>query len=155
MPDINIDTLFIIGLVVASLIGKIFKKKEATDSPEKKVDSESSLEDMLKDAWQKVTHPKKEKTETPPPIVSNVSSEKKIEIERSPKLVAPPITKRAINLPSKGSNLSTIWDYPDKKIETQKTTTLKKLLSSKASLKQAFVIKEVLDQPLSIRRESK
>jgi hypothetical protein len=27
MPDINLDSLFIVGLILASLLGKIFKKK--------------------------------------------------------------------------------------------------------------------------------
>ena len=53
MPEINLDTLFIVGLILASLIGKIFKKKEPTDSIDKNVDSETSLEDVLKDAWKK------------------------------------------------------------------------------------------------------
>jgi len=41
MPDINLDTLFIVGLILASLIGKIFKKKEPDDSVEKKIDSDT------------------------------------------------------------------------------------------------------------------
>ena len=57
MPDINLDTLFIVGLILASLIGKFFKKKEPTDSSETSADSETSLESVLKDAWQKATQP--------------------------------------------------------------------------------------------------
>ena len=31
MPDINLDSLFIVGLILASLLGKIFKKKEPAE----------------------------------------------------------------------------------------------------------------------------
>ena len=73
MPDINLDTLFIVGLILASLIGKIFKKKEPDDSVEKKIDSDTSLEDALKDAWQKVIKQPEEKTEPTPPLPTTSS----------------------------------------------------------------------------------
>ena len=44
MPDINLDSLFIIGLILASLIGKIFKKgdpEEKQRGKEKKEPSET------------------------------------------------------------------------------------------------------------------
>ena len=59
MPDINLDSLFIIGLILASLVGKIFKKKEPpkTDSPNKERADKESLEDLFKGAWEAVTNP--------------------------------------------------------------------------------------------------
>lgn len=62
MPDINLDSLFIVGLILASLLGKIFKKKEPAEKekPIQKEESSDSLEDVLKEAWQKVTNPREE-----------------------------------------------------------------------------------------------
>ena len=58
MPDLPLDTLVILGLILASLIGRIFQKKEnpeskpsgssPTDDPPAE---ENSLEDILRKAW--------------------------------------------------------------------------------------------------------
>ena len=58
MPDLPLDTLIIVGLVLASLIGRLFQKKDPPkanpqesspeDSPS---DEENSLEDILRKAW--------------------------------------------------------------------------------------------------------
>ena len=56
MPDVPLDTLVIIGLVLASLIGRIFQKKQDPQkSPVKAPSSqppetEPSLEEVLKKA---------------------------------------------------------------------------------------------------------
>ena len=47
MPDINFDTLFIVGLILASVIGQIFKKKE--QETEQKKDNNSDFEPSLND----------------------------------------------------------------------------------------------------------
>jgi len=60
MPDIPIDTLLIIGLVIASFIGKLTQKKASipqagnkdSDSTQEDPPRDSaSLEDVLKEAW--------------------------------------------------------------------------------------------------------
>ena len=56
MPDLPIDTLIIFGLILASLIGRIFQKKENSDSsepaPQDAPTTEgASLEDILRKAW--------------------------------------------------------------------------------------------------------
>jgi hypothetical protein len=154
MPDINLDTLFIVGLILASLIGKFFKKKEPTDSSETSADSETSLESVLKDAWQKATQSSSKQKETPPPLPgSNLSSDKTIKIDRPPALVATSPIKTASEFTRKESPLDTTWNSPDKKVKRINNITYKELLSSKASLKQAFILREILDQPVSIRPE--
>jgi hypothetical protein len=155
MPDINLDTLFIVGLILASLIGKIFKKKEPDDSVEKKIDSDTSLEDALKDAWQKVTKQPEEKTEPTPPLPT-ASSLKITEVEKPPLPVisASPEIESIIDSTLNDSISGSIWDSNESKVESRKRITYKKQLSSKASLKSAFVLREILDQPVSIRREN-
>ena len=155
MPDINLDTLFIVGLILASLIGKIFKKKEPDDSVEKKIDSDTSLEDALKDAWQKVTKQPEEKTEPTPPLPT-ASSLKITEVEKPPLPVisASPEIESIIDPTLNDSISGSIWDSNESKVESRKRITYKKQLSSKASLKSAFVLREILDQPVSIRREN-
>lgn len=155
MPDINLDTLFIVGLILASLIGKIFKKKEPDDSVEKKIDSDTSLEDALKDAWQKVIKQPEEKTEPTPPLPT-ASSLKITEVEKSPLPVisASPEIESIIDSTLNDSISGSIWDSNESKVELRKRITYKKQLSSKASLKSAFVLREILDQPVSIRREN-
>lgn len=155
MPDINLDTLFIVGLILASLIGKIFKKKEPDDSVEKKIDSDTSLEDALKDAWQKVTKQPEEKTEPTPPLPT-ASPLKITEVEKPPLPVisASPEIESIIDSTLNDSISGSIWDFNESKVESRKRITYKKQLSSKASLKSAFVLREILDQPVSIRREN-
>ena len=57
MPDINFDTLFIVGLILASVIGQIFKKKEQETEQKKdnNSDFEPSLNDVVKEFWAKAT----------------------------------------------------------------------------------------------------
>lgn len=155
MPDINLDTLFIVGLILASLIGKIFKKKEPTDSIDKNVDSETSLEDVLKDAWKKATNQSEEKTEAPPTLPT-ASSLKIAEVEKSRLPVDPISPKRQTIIdPALSNSISgSIWDSTDKKLKKKKRVAYKNQLSSKASLRSAFVLREILDQPVSIRREN-
>ncbi|MBT5716744.1 MAG: hypothetical protein HOI70_07515 [Opitutae bacterium] len=49
----------------------------------------------------------------------------------------------------------TTWNTPEQDVKSKNSITYKELLSSKASLKQAFILREILDQPVSIRPEAK
>ena len=86
MPDINLDSLFIIGLILASLVGKIFKKKEPpkTDSPDKERADKESLEDLFKGAWEAVTNPEQAKLDSPGPKPPSLTPEQITEIEELP-----------------------------------------------------------------------
>jgi len=66
MQDLPLDTLLIIGLVIASFIGKLTKKKSSvpqSNSKKKEFGQEdskgesASLEDVLKEAWQNFSNP--------------------------------------------------------------------------------------------------
>ncbi len=157
MPDINLDTLFIVGLILASLFGKIFKKKEPaeTEKPTQKKDSSESLEDVLREAWRKVTNPKEDFAEGPPPLTSTSPlPEQAMEIRESPSST---VVLSEINSTVKTSrndhNPQEFWQTSAKKVNSRHGKSYRKMLYSKSSLKHAFILKEILGEPISIRRD--
>ena len=157
MPDINLDSLFIVGLILASLLGKIFKKKEPAEKekPIQKEESSESLEDVLKEAWQKVTNPREEFSEGPPPLnydselpESTVTTE-----EVTDTVPIPAVIDTTIQTSVKDSDLKGFWHTSTNKIDSRQGESYRKMLSSKSSLKHAFVLKEILGEPVSIRRD--
>jgi len=77
MPDLPLDTLFIVGLLIASFVGKFFQKKSGDESPSntKPIDSSENkektptLRDVLREAWDKANQPEVQEpefTESPP-----------------------------------------------------------------------------------------
>ncbi|MEC9123951.1 MAG: hypothetical protein VX969_07380, partial [Verrucomicrobiota bacterium] len=145
MPDLPLDTLVILGLILASLIGRIFQKKEnpeskpsgssPTDDPP---DEENSLEDILRKAW--AGEEELEQEAFPEELVSQA--------EEIPEAVAPAILATpSTQAPAKVS------PKPKKQpVKTRKTNWVRhELGSSKGSLRKAFVLKEVLDKPVSLR----
>ena len=157
MPDINLDSLFIVGLILASLLGKIFKKKEPAEKekPKQKEESTESLEDVLKEAWQKVTNPREEFSEGPPPLSydselpeSTVTTE-----EVADTVPIPAVIDTMVQTSVKDSDLKGFWHTSTNKIDSRQGESYRKMLSSKSSLKHAFVLKEILGEPVSIRRD--
>ena len=157
MPDINLDSLFIVGLILASLLGKIFKKKEPAEKekPKQKEESTESLEDVLKEAWQKVTNPREEFSEGPPPLnydselpESTVTTE-----EVADTVPIPAVIDTMVQTSVKDSDLKGFWHTSTNKIDSRQGESYRKMLSSKSSLKHAFVLKEILGEPVSIRRD--
>ena len=157
MPDINLDSLFIVGLILASLLGKIFKKKEPAEKekPIQKEESSESLEDVLKEAWQKVTNPREEFSEGPPPLnydselpESTVTTE-----EVADTVPIPAVIDTMVQTSVKDSDLKGFWHTSTNKIDSRQGESYRKMLSSKSSLKHAFVLKEILGAPVSIRRD--
>ena len=157
MPDINLDSLFIVGLILASLLGKIFKKKEPAEKekPIQKEESSESLEDVLKEAWQKVTNPREEFSEGPPPLnydselpESTVTTE-----EVADTVPIPAVIDTTIQTSVKDSDLKGFWHTSTNKIDSRQGESYRKMLSSRSSLKHAFVLKEILGEPVSIRRD--
>ena len=145
MPDLPLDTLVIVGLVLASLIGRLFQKKDPQkakpqgsspeDSPS---DEENSLEDILRKAW-----PGEEELEQ-----EALAEELVSQAEEIPQAVAPAIlAKPSAQVPAKAS-----FKTEKPLMEPQKPNWLRhELSSSKNSLRKAFVLKEVLDKPVSLR----
>ena len=157
MPDINLDSLFIVGLILASLLGKIFKKKEPAEKekPIQKEESSETLEDVLKEAWQKVTNPREEFSEGPPPLnydselpESTVTTE-----EVTDTVPIPAVIDTMVQTSVKDSDLKGFWHTSTNKIDSRQGESYRKMLSSKSSLKHAFVLKEILGEPVSIRRD--
>lgn len=157
MPDINLDSLFIVGLILASLVGKIFKKKEPAEK-EKPIHEEEpseSLEDVLKEAWQKVTNSREEFSEGPPPLnydselpESAVTTEEVLDSVPMPAAIDTTVQTSVKDSDSKG-----FWQPPSKNVISNQEESYRKMLSSKSSLKHAFVLKEILGEPVSIRRD--
>ena len=143
MPDLSIDTLIIFGLILASLIGRIFQKKENPDSGESTpqdvpTKEGASLEDILRKAWPGQVETEEEVWEEEVPLQFQ-EPEQMVVPAMVPKQPSP-VTAEG---PSKPENA---------KDKDKKANWLRKELgSSKGSLRRAFVMKEVLDKPVSLR----
>ena len=143
MPDLSIDTLIIFGLILASLIGRIFQKKENPDSGESApqdvpTTEGASLEDILRKAWPGQDEVEEEVWGEEVPLQSQEPEQTEVLaiVPKEPPLVT-------LENPDKRENLVT---------KPQKANWLiDELGSSKGSLRRAFVIKEVLDKPVSFR----
>ena len=156
MPDINLDSLFIIGLILASLIGRIFKKGDPEEKQSGKEKKEPSLEDVIKNAWQKATNPEKiVQSEAPPPLPSNnLLNENITEIEDTStdlNNTSNPQPEVDVVPKAKSTQEGGFWhSVPQNEISVKKNA-YKELLSSKSSLQQAFILKEILGKPVSLR----
>jgi len=155
MPDLPIDTLFIVGLLLASFIGKLMegkakKRKEAPTDQAKRNREEAlgptrgkNLRDILRETFGEVIQ------EPSPPVVAkndsnldyavseksdNLSHKAKLKVkEEKPKPSKPTSYKSAIS-----SNNTRQW-------------LKNEALGSKISLRRSFLVKEVLDQPPGLR----
>jgi hypothetical protein len=148
MPDI--DTLFIIGLVIASFIGNIAKKKAKENEPKREVEGKGSppsedltIEDALREAWKTIKQPPSDQGElSPPPLVIKPEP---VEEKKIPRIET-----------SKQKEIRDLYieESSDAKDETEFDFKMKHFLRSKRSLKHAFLLKEILDEPISIRKSS-
>ena len=156
MPDINLDSLFIIGLILASLIGRIFKKGDPEEKQSGKEKKEPSLEDVIKDAWQNATKPEQVvKSEVQPPVPpNNLLNDNVTEIEDTSTVLNNTSDSQPVVdvVPKTMSNKERgVWhSVPQNEISVKKKA-YKELLSSKSSLQQAFILKEILGKPVSLR----
>ena len=155
MPDINLDSLFIIGLILASLIGKIFKKGDPEEKQRGKEKKEPSLEEVIKEAWQKATNPEQiVKSEVEPPLPPNLLNDKLTQIEDTSTVLNNTSNFQPIVdvVPKpKSTKERGVWhSVPQNEISVKKNA-YKELLSSKSSLQQAFILKEILGKPVSLR----
>jgi len=147
MPDIPLDTLLIIGLVIASFIGKLTQKKASipqagnkdSDSTQEDPPRDSaSLEDVLKEAWKNFNDSSDEPinepiTKTPAPLPRKKELLKKKVLEKKEPIFS--------------------YDYDSSATGTFLTVT-RDLKNSNKSLRKAFLLKEILDQPVSIKKTS-
>jgi len=152
MPDLPLDTLFIVGLLVASFVGKIIEakaKKTKLDTPNQskpqKVDRKSTLPVPDKKEWDDLyseTFGEIVEENDQDNLSSAYSAEEKIVLTNSSTLK----NRKA---------LSSSLDAKDFE-QTIQITTKKWLktdaLSSSKALKRAFIVKEVIDQPVGLRK---
>ncbi|MEC7802858.1 MAG: hypothetical protein VX467_06740 [Verrucomicrobiota bacterium] len=157
MTDIPIDTLFIIGLVIASFVGKFFQKKtengpSANNKGERSSNTDEkapSLREVIKEAWERANQPEvlqPEFTEADPPVIPMEAGESEFHDDEQhlieeilPQAVA---VKKEKDFPSSASK---------NKSDASHSWIRQDLFSSSNSLKKAFVLKEILDKPKSLR----
>src|SRR6056300_1405552 len=158
MPDLPLDTLFIVGLLIASFVGKFFQKKSGDESPSNNIsigtpenkEKTPTLRDVLREAWDKANQPKvlePEFTEsTPPPLPFEYEEESINEDEeiRSEKIV-PEV------LPQMENKVQLGFSTAKNRNQGRHNWTKKELFSNRNSLKRAFLLKEILDKPKSLR----
>ena len=158
MPDLPLDTLFIVGLLIASFVGKFFQKKSGDESPSnnkpigspENKEKTPTLRDVLREAWDKANQPEvlePEFTEsTPPPLPFEYQEEGINEDEeiRSEKIV-PEV------LPQMENKVQLGFSTANNRIQGSHNWIKKELFSNRNSLKRAFLLKEILDKPKSLR----
>lgn len=157
MPDIPLDTLFIVGLLLASFVGKLMegRAKNNKRAPMSKPQSESDgrensenkdLGDILRETFGEVIEP------IPENSLPHVERENE-SIEYSyPKKAITKIQKPDSNTPVQAFASITGSDDDTKKYRSNRDWLRSEALSSKKSLRRAFLLKEVLDQPPGLRR---
>tara|TARA_B100001057_G_scaffold184523_1_gene185273 strand:+ start:4433 stop:4888 length:456 start_codon:yes stop_codon:yes gene_type:complete len=150
MPDLPLDTLVIIGLVLASLIGRIFQKKQnpekppATEPSSQSASPQPSLDEVLKKAF------------GPPEIVVEdeyeemVVSDHEIQFDQPATIVLEP---SPVPEPIPNPALSRKTEIESPLAESPGVSARRELFTSQDSLRKAFVLKEILDKPVSLRAD--
>jgi hypothetical protein len=147
MPDLPLDTLVIIGLVLASLIGRIFQKKQDPEKGSAKAptsqpsDSGPTLDEVLKKAFGE------------PDIVEEFEYEELVAADQSGQREQP----EELDLPPPSSPepipTSSLQETPEEPIPARSPgrRARRELFAEGGSLRKAFVLKEILDKPVSLR----
>jgi hypothetical protein len=158
MPDLPLDTLFIVGLLIASFVGKFFQKKSGDESPSntKPIDSSENkektptLRDVLREAWDKANQPEVQEpefTESPPlplPLENEKGGINENEEIPSEKIIPE-------SLPQMGEKVQLGFSTANSRMQGSHNRIKKELFSNRNSLKRAFLLKEILDKPKSLR----
>ena len=156
MPELPLDTLFIVGLLIASFVGKILegkakKKKEVRkpkrphspreDSvPEGSGPEEKGLGELLREAFGEAIEPIQDEA----PYQANLPENEPALLPDNITRITPPLAAYANKTTTKGS--SDEQDFSARKwLRTE-------ALGSTRSLRRSFLVKEVLDQPVGLRR---
>jgi hypothetical protein len=152
MPDIPIDTLFIVGLLIASFVGKLFegrvkRKKESPveslpkpNQTERELTDGKNLGDLLRDAFSELVEPNlnedtpvKNKRESVSNVKESAKPDKANTIARP---LEPTINNRELDVPVHKGTLknSKVW------LRTEG-------VKSNQNLRRALLVKEVLGKP--------
>ena len=151
MPDINLDSLFIVGLILASVIGQIFKKKDKGTEPNSVQNgnekSEPTLEEVVKNVWAKASDSLYKLNHTPPPIPSETPNQtSQLEFKQKEESLPTNETIEAIKKPEEPSFHKEVSEDGISRGEK-----LLKTLSSTSTLKNSFIIKEIIYKPNTLR----
>lgn len=150
MPDLPLDTLVIIGLVLASLIGRIFQKKQNPEkSPTKEPSSQAastqpSLDEVLKKAFGSPEIVVEDEYEEMVVSDHEIQLDEPATIDLEPSPVPDPIPAPA---------LSWKTEIESPLAESPGVSARRELFTSQGSLRKAFVLKEILDKPVSLRSD--
>jgi hypothetical protein len=152
MPDIPIDTLFIVGLLIASFVGKLFegRAKRQKESPkdslpipnqtERELTDGKNLGDLLRDAFSELVEPNlkedtlvKNKRDSVSNVKESAKPEKANVIARP---LEPTLNNRELDVAVHKGTLknSKVW------LRTEG-------VKSNQNLRRAFLVKEVLGKP--------
>jgi hypothetical protein len=156
MPEIPLDTLFIVGLLVASFVGKIIegkakKKKEVSkpkrshpredSAPEGSDPEEKGLGELLREAFGEVIEPVHEEAS----YEANLPEKEPARLPDLTAQINPPLATQANKTAAKKA-VSVEQEFSARKwLRTE-------ALGSTRSLRRSFLVKEVLDQPVGLRR---
>ena len=181
MPDISFDSLIIVLLVLASLFGRLFKKKkndegapppsprQPAERPESDEEEDApQLRDVLRDFWEKnrevgeQEHQRYQQRIEPVPEESVVTPPPPIVTLQAPspdhKTQTPPKTSDQVAYRQKGATAHQGVAQKNLKafdIDSGKTNALAKSivsdLRSPDSLRKALVLREILGPPVSLR----
>jgi len=157
MPEIPLDTLFIVGLLLASFVGKILegkakKKKEVSkpkrphppreDSlPEALGPKDKGLGELLREAFGEVIEPVHEEA----PFEAKLPEK---EPARLPNLTTQAKPSSAIQANKTAAKKASSVEQEFSARKWLRTEAL----GSTRSLRRSFLVKEVLDQPVGLRR---
>jgi hypothetical protein len=160
MPDLPIDTLFIVGLLLASFVGKLLEgrkksRKPTAEHPKQKsyqddsIDTEGkkTLSDILRETFGEVIEQATPKEYSSNDSKGDNSGESKANLQRTVVKNAKPIRK------SKPTP-STESEDCQKTGKSTLTWIKNEAFASKSSVRKAFLLKEILDQPPGLRRSS-
>ena len=155
MPDLPIDTLFIVGLLIASFVGKLLEgraKKKNTNTKTQNSSrrgsetvQEKNLGDILRETFGEAIEPLSEKKSD----LKQVDNQKEI-----PRANLQKHSTRNSNMdvvPAEEISQRDEELHADNAISTRHWLKYE-ALSSPKSLRRAFLVKEVLDQPPGLRR---
>jgi len=155
MPDLPVDTLFIVGLLLASFIGKLMegkakKRKEVpTDQTERNREKTigpvrgKNLGDILRETFGEVVQ------ESSPTIVAEIDSNLDYAVSKESDNISHK-TKIKVKEEKPKPSESTIYNSAIYSNNTRQWLK-KEALGSKISLRRSFLVKEVLDQPPGLR----
>ena len=156
MPELPLDTLFIVGLLIASFVGKILegkakKKKEVSkpkrshpredSAPEGSDPEEKGLGELLREAFGEAIEPVHEEAS----YEANLPEKEPARLPDLTARINPPLATQANKTAAKKA-VSVEQEF------SARTWLRTEALGSTRSLRRSFLVKEVLDQPVGLRR---